>query len=183
MASNLPLYDSSSVRAFLDYFHKPRRKRGRPKKKKKARAIVNLCTPPKKQKQSFVTNKKNVCNVADAVDLTVKQKEGLVATLEGAVAGVHKINNLTRVNWDTEENAKYRERVASSWLAKNDLYSNPKWSMRRYCVSTGIDRNVLNRYLQQKRGIEQHAGHTKCSLRGRPTLLPENVMRHICEGA
>ena len=100
----------------------------------------------------------------------------LDAKLEGTIATARR-GNSTRVNWDTDVNAKLRERMASSWLTKSDMYKDDD-SFTRFCDRVGIHTNTLRRYLNKLK-----AGDVQPKKRGRPTLLSESVMRHICEGS
>lgn len=166
------------MRKIESYFSAPKapKKRGRPRKKKKGR-------PPQKHKKERTQNEKapskkqsmvNIDN-GQVIDLTCKQSDNLQASLEGVIAKTNR-SKVARVNWDTPENAKLRQRICDSWLQKNDLYSNKTWSFGKFCLSTGIDRNVLQRFLAKQK--------TNCppTKRGRKSLLSESVMRHICEG-
>ena len=107
--------------------------------------------------------------------LSSKSSDGLRATLEGVVAKGLRGKSV-RTNWDVGESRALRARLAQSWLSKSDLFDNPEDSFQRFCQKNGIPRNVLRRYLDKKKAGESP------KKRGRPTLLSEDVMRHICEG-
>ena len=114
---------------------------------------------------------------AAAIELTKKEKERLDARLEGTLAKRPRGPSM-RINWDLPQNFKLRRRLADSWTNKNDLYVAGD-SFGAFCTKTAIDRNVLKRYLQGK----YLKSNQLSSRRGRPTLLAESVMRHLCEGA
>jgi len=168
----------SSMRKIESYFETPPvpKKRGRPTKKTRGR-------PPqeeKKQTPATPAKKQSMVSKKDAVidlTLTTKQSDALEASLEGAVAKTNR-NKAHRINWDTPHNSKLRRRIADSWLNKNDLYSNNKWRFGRFCLRTGIDRNVLQRFLEKL----TQGNKVSQQKRGRKALLSESVMRHICEG-
>ena len=176
MASLLQ-YDARSVAKFKRYFKKPVAKRGRPKKRKRGR--------PKKKSQCKNASPKKQCmldnptNASSVIDLTTKKQEQLDARLEGDVALIKlaKCGVYKHINWDTPRNKVYRNRIAKSWTTRTDIYREGD-SFKRFCTRTVIDRGVLSRFLKNK--YKQNVPEKK---RGRRTLLPMSVMRHICEGA
>ena len=102
-----------------------------------------------------------------------RQKLLLQATLEGAVrAERSKVKR--RINWDTEARSELRERIAKSWVEKNDMFRGGE-AFSKFCERVGINVCTLRRYLKV-RGDEYVA-----KKRGRKSLLTESVMRHICE--
>ena len=117
----------------------------------------------------------NIDEKSEVIDLTCKQSATLQAELEGAVAKANR-NKCQRINWDTPENSALRQRIADSWTSKNDLYVDNTWSYGKFCLSTGIDRNVLLRHLTKQKA------KAPTKQRGRKALLSESVMRHIIEG-
>lgn len=168
-------YDTRSVRKFEAYFHQPQKKRGRPKKKKhkrgrptkKARDDAN--SPAAKQQMM------SQAEPGDVIDLTVKQRAKLDARLEGTLAKQQLQQSNKRINWDSPQFFERRKRYADSWSNENDLFKTGE-SFGAFCERMGIDRNVLSRYLRGKY-------KTDCVIaRGRKTLLPYHVMRHLIEG-
>ena len=146
--------------AFERYFTPPqpaRKKRGRPKKKRRNReakpepAVVDLSS-----------------------SLSKRQRDELKSKLKGAIATATR-KPAVRVNWDVGACAVLRERLAQSWLQKNDLFEAGD-SFARFCTKNGISRTVLKRYLANKKSGQP------AKKRGRKTLLSESVIRHICEG-
>ena len=110
------------------------------------------------------------------------QKElsaALQARIEGAVAKAKQtpVINLVRINWDLPENAQLRERLADSWVNKQDLYKQGE-SLTRFAQRNGIDRNVLQRFLQHKHGKNKN----NLPQRGRRAYLSRSVIHHLCEG-
>ena len=172
-------YDANSIKRFEQYFttspvpRKPR-KRGRPKKKgKRGRPRKKLAV--KTCKQTIMTQDPENPTV---IDLTLKHGEDFEAQLEGVLAKCKRSSGKKRTNWDTPANSAYRKRVADSWTGKCDLYTKGD-NFGRFCVKMGIHRHVLKRYLEGKYAKGQTS---KQASRGRPTLLKESVMRHLCEG-
>ena len=110
------------------------------------------------------------------VDLAAKDKADLDARLEGVVAREQRghSDKQKRINWDTPANAALRERIARSWIYKNDLYNKGE-CFKNFCIRSGISRTVLIRFLGRPQGPEQRG-------RGRPPFLTEDQMRHLCEG-
>ena len=108
------------------------------------------------------------------VDLTKDKADKLQSTLDGTIAALKRAGPRRRTNWDREQNAAIRARLADAWEDKNDLYEQGE-SFNKFCTRNGIDRNVLRRFLDnRKRGDPPKK-------RGRPTLLSEDVMRHLAE--
>lgn len=174
-------YDRNSIDRFEEYFATPPapRSRGRPKKKthtKKRGRPAKQKGPQTFQAQTMMTQ---VVGQPEVIDLTAKDNDKLDARLEGALAkrsrtSLHK----QRTNWDTPPNFALRKRIADSWTTKSDLYTLGD-SFGGFCVKMGIHRNVLKRYMQGK--YLKNQSRVQIS-RGRPTLLKESVMRHLCEG-
>ena len=163
-------YDEEDKIRFKNYFIQPPAKRGRPKKKKKKSG-----RPPKKVKQPS-QSMIDLTTDADEAGLASKDKENLDARLEGMLARAKRDKNKSkRTNWDTPANAELRERIARSWINKNDLYQKGE-SFVKFCTRTGISRTVLIRFLQRRKDSK---AQTK---RGRPSFLTDDQMRHICEG-
>ena len=173
-ASGALQYNDAEKQNFKQYFLQPQKK-GRPKKRKRGR--------PKKKKAIDLTN----CapSSKDTVDLTQHGKAVLGAHLEGAIE-TERREETKRVNWDDKEHAALRKRYAASWLNKNDMYRRGE-SYNLFCKRCAIPRSVLSRFmLLQKIGAQAPAACSKPVTkrgRGRPSLLPKDVMRHICEGA
>ena len=163
-------YDAKSKRKFVKYFVQPKAKRGRPKKKKNRRG-----RPSKKGSNE---PKQAVMGAHNFVDLTTKQKDNLDAKLEGIVNRALKKAKMKRINWDVEPHRAYRQRLADSWINKNDLYVEGE-SYNRFCIRHDIHRGVLSRYLQL---LERHKGEVAKKKRGRRPLLSMSVMRNLCEG-
>ena len=163
-------YSNADNHKFKSFFTK-KRKRGRPKKKKRGR-------PPKKQKKAE-TQSKTQC----MIDLTPKAAENLDARLENAIkasrAAVPK--SQSRINWDKEPHFSLRKRVADSWILKKDLWVKGE-TLRKFCDRMHVSRPVLCRYLPKRKKELESGNAGEVSKRGRKTHLPEDVMRHICEG-
>lgn len=149
-------YNAVEQSRFVKHFEQPKRKRGRPRKKKK-------------RKRGKGKRKK----VADEATRKTKESAILTATLEGALA-MGKRTCSRRINWDTPENRERRERIAKSWRCKEDLFRAGE-PFHRFCSRVGINEGTLRRFLKSQ-------GKYVNKKRGRKTLLPESVMRHICEG-
>ena len=111
----------------------------------------------------------------DVIDLTVKQREKLDARLERALAKQKMPLRTKRINWDSPIYFERRKRYADSWSNQNDLFKKGE-SFFSFCERMGIDRNVLSRYLRGKYKTDRIVA------RGRKTLLPIHVMRHLIEG-
>ena len=166
-------YDACSVRKFQEYFLQPAKKRGRPKKKKRGR--------PKKmspeecaalEKQTMMQQQEP----GEVIDLTVKQREQLDARLEGTIRDLHlPVKKKAHINWDSPKYFELRKRFADSWTDKNDLYKEGE-CFGKFVKRCGIDRNVLRRYMKGKYKSDREIA------RGRKTLLPVHVMRHLIEG-
>ena len=166
-------YDDGSKEQFETYFIKPK-KRGRPKnKKKRGRPKAKVVKAEKKQ---AMMQQSESGHEGAPIDLTAKQKDELDARLEGTVAKSRR-QKLQRINWDAPDYSELRQMIADSWVKKNNLYSQGE-SFGRFCHRMGIDRNVLKRYLNGKY-VRPELRKVK---RGRPSLLTESVMRHLCEG-
>ena len=149
---------------FVKFFAKPPRKRGRPKKKKVLRG-----------KHARDVKKTKRTEEIKAAQSKAKEKAVLQADLEGTIAiEKHTMGRRSRINWDTPENKRRRERIANSWSQKGDLYRAGE-SFARYCARVGIHEGSLRRFLKAD-------GAYVTKKRGRKTLLTESVMRHICEG-
>ena len=150
------------VKAFENYFKKPKRGRGRPRKRQ----------GKNKQKADKRKGKK-------VVDLTKRKAEELSASLDGLLAQDKakraKSQPKKRTNWDTPENAKVRNKIADDWEKKEGKYIEGD-SFRHFCIRNNIDRKVLKRFLDRRKAGE------KPKKRGRPTLLSYDVMLHLCEG-
>ena len=147
----------------------------RKRRKKVGRRKGNAGDP--KKKKSKTTKQKKLSPVL--VDLTRKAKAQLEATLEGCIES-EKNKSKTRINWDLPENAARRQKIANSWTCKNDLYRAGD-SYHRFCNRCDISRTVLTRFLEKQEYEAKHGKQEKRG-RGKPTLLPESVMRHVCEG-
>lgn len=166
-------YSDVDKRSFKSYFTPPapvKRKRGRPKKKKrkikvKTEKVCEIKQPKKQQKKIKSEHAKK---------LSVRTSEQLHASLEGVIAKCLRQKKATRENWDKGANKVLREKLAQSWLNKNDAYKDGE-TFERFVKRNGIPRNCLRRYLAKKKAGEAP------KKRGRPTLLSEDVMRHICE--
>ena len=166
-------YGSKSKRKFAKYFVKPKVKRGRPKKKKnrRGRPTKNVSNQPKQA----------VMGADNFVDLTEKQKDDLNAKMEGIVNNALKKSKGKRINWDIEPHQAYRDRVASSWINKNDLYAKGE-SFHRFCLRLDIHRGVLSRYLKLLERRKKTNGTIVPTKRGRKPHLSLSVMRNLCEG-
>ena len=163
-------YDVKSKRAFKRYFLEPKPKVGRPKKRKRKRGGKRKSkVEPDTSKQTMMSGKSNE-------SLTTKQKDELDARLEGSLRKMQRSGPVSRVNWDVGNAALYRKRCADSWMKSTDLFEDGQ-SFFRFCKRCGIDRNVLKRYLNGK-----YITNCLTNCRGRPSLLPVSVMRHLCEG-
>ena len=164
-------YDAHSKSKFVNYFTKPKAKRGRPKKRKRRgrpkKEVVDLTQPT----QTMMNSTDN--NVLDK--LTPKDADDLDARLEGSIRKARRTTQ-KRINWDVGEHAIFRKRCADSWFRCNDLYEQGE-SFHRFCNRVAIDRNVLRRYMKGK-----YVENSLRQRRGRPSLLPVSVMRHLCEG-
>ena len=167
-------YDAQSKKAFADYFLKPqtkKRKRGRPKKRKRGRRKQVHVDLTKPQKQTMMDSAGN-----EVIDLlTRKDKDDLDARLEGNLRKNAR-SNQKRINWDKGVHAEFRKQCADSWFKRNDLYKEGE-SFNRFCKRCGIDKGVLRRYMKSK-----YIKNCLTKKRGRPSLLPMSVMKHLCEG-
>lgn len=163
-------YGEADKKNFKKYFSKKKKGKGRPKKRKRGR-------PKKKKTARKATKQKKLSPVL--VDLTKKAKAQLYATLEGGIQAEKRKPN-SRINWDLPENAKRREKIVNSWQNKNDLWRAGD-SYNMFCKRCDISRGVLSRFIE-RRANEEKNGKSKVRGRGKPTLLPESVMRHVCEG-
>lgn len=168
-------YDPKSKKQFVSYFKKPPAKRGRPKKKQSKAGRPRKQQTEKRPKQTMMSESGMSPEV---IDLTPKSTEDLDARLEAELQRL-LAEKTTRVNWDKSPNLELRERIARSWKTKTDLWIQGE-SFSKFCRRTGISRAVLNRYLNQKQKEDEDCASKKG--RGRPTLLSESVMRHLCEG-
>ena len=157
-------YSNQDRTRFKKYFceQERKKKRGRPRKRKRKQKKTKTSTSTIKTVPKRSAKKKK------------KARRRLFAKLN-AVAEKAKREDLCRINWDIEPHKSHRERVAQSWLEKNDLYKEGE-SFGFFCKKHVIDRNVLRRYLESKETGK------KSNKRGRPTHLSESVMRHVCEG-
>ena len=163
-------YSDADKKQFASFFIR-KRKRGRPKKKKRGR--------PRKQPELTKNKNETQC----MVDLTPKAADSLDARLEKAVKASRAAikNHATRTNWDKEPHFSLRQRVADSWILKNDLWIKGE-PLRKFCERTNVSRPVLCRYLPKRKKELKTGISEKPSKRGRKTHLSESVMRHICEG-
>ena len=118
-------------------------------------------------------------SLSPVIDLTKRKKRKLDVELMGVIQAEKKKRG-ERVNWDKAENAKLRERIYQSWQGKNDMYHAGE-SYTLFCKRCCINRNVLSRYIKRKEDEEKYGKRTVRS-RGKPSLLPKSVMRHLCEG-
>ena len=157
-------YSKKDKDAFQKFFQPPKRKVGRPRKKKRARRGKNA------QKLQKRKTKKAGQRL---IDMTVASSKKLTKAIDNKLAATNR-EPTTRINWDLPENAQYRSRCADSWENKDDLYV-PGDSMSAFCFRNAIDRKVLSTFIK-KRG----AGILP-KQRGRPTLLSQSVMKHLCE--
>ena len=163
-------YNAKDKEHFMQYFipkKAQKKKRGRPKKRKSNNTKPKKNTSKTKKQQDARASQTLLLNASQTL-LNVNAK------LEGVARQERRVVT-TRVNWDLPGNKEERERMTTSWLNKNDLYRKGD-SFRRFCVRCGIHESVLRRYLKRLRNEEPP------KKRGRKTLLPESVMRHICEG-
>ena len=171
-------YGASSKASFENYFAKPA-KRGRPKKKKKRGR------PKKKAKSKQQKIAIDLTGNSPPADITARSGEALQARLAGELLRETSLRSRrTRTNWDTPANAARRKRYADSWTSKNDLYREGE-SFQRFCDRLAIDRNVLRRYINTKYAAPATTATDRATPRrgrGRPSLLSESVMRHLCEG-
>lgn len=162
-AQKKDVYNPIEQSRFIGYFGKPKRQRGRPKKRKRKRGRPNYL----KTKRERNNEAQRVQNGKD------KEKARLQSTFEGVIAqGRGRVKS--RINWDTPGRIQLRERIADSWNNKDDMYRAGE-CFTKFCKRVGIDVNSLRRFLKIKDNYIPKK-------RGRKTLLPENVMRHICEG-
>ena len=171
-------YDVASKTKFETYFTKPK-KRGRPPPKKR-RGRPKKKVAVVQQRQSMMeqdsADQDGEEGGQPVIDLTGKQMDELDARLEGTVAKCRR-TTAERINWDSPDYSILRDIIAKSWDKKNNLYSQGE-SFGRFCKRMGINRNVLQRYLE---GKYKHP-ELRAKRRGRPSLLTESVMRHLCEG-
>lgn len=168
-------YDREEKKRFRDFFSKPPAKRGRPKKKKNS----GVGRPKKKATQPSQTMMVHdlTKDGAESVDLVTKEKADLDARLEGFVAREKREQSKQkRTNWDKPANAAMRERIARSWVHKNDLYNKGE-SFQKFYRRCGISRAVLIRFLSKPKDCDQQS-----KSRGRPSFLSKDQMRHVCEG-
>ena len=174
-------YGEQDKPSFKAYFLKPKKKAGRPKKRKRGR-------PAKKAKKKNADNAKQRTLQTDAntVDLTKHGSAVLGAHLEGSIEA-EKREQKFRINWDDKDHAPLRKRYADSWMNRNDLFREGE-SYAMFCKRCAINRNVLSHYMLLQKigaGVEKAGTKKPVSMkksRGRPSLLPKNIMRHICEG-
>lgn len=151
-------YTAIEQSRFIKYFQQPKRKRGRPQKQKRKRG----------KRARAAKNK-----LANEASAKTKEKAVLVANLEGALTMASR-RVRSRINWDTAGRSELRERIAKSWKTKTDMCRDGE-SFARFCIRVGIHQGSLRRFMKAE-------GKYVCKKRGRPTLLPQSVMRHICEG-
>ena len=180
MASLAPLegdlvYNKVSKDKFKSYFVNPKAKKGRPPKKKRGRPKK---TQVQNKSQTRIKASKN--KEIDLVPPKKQKLDGLDARLRGAVESTKRYqrSHVIRTNWDTEKYSNLRDRIATSWTERNDLYVKGE-SFARFCVRCGISRNVLKRYLDKQK---QNAEGVSTRGRGRPALLDRSIMVHLCEG-
>lgn len=149
-----------AAQKFKRYFTPPEppKRRGRPKKKRRKNTKTD-------NKAAGVTGKK--------AGLSARASNELKASLAGVVQAGFK-EKAKRINWDVGANKLHRERCADSWENKNDLYDEGD-SLRRFCKKNGIDRKVLQRFMESRTSGAQP------KKRGRPAFLSESVMRHLVE--
>ena len=165
-------YDDADKAKFVSYFTKPK-KRGRPKKRRRGR--------PKKKKP---TDDESAASAQCMIDMTRKVEPNLDARLEAQVLASRAACSdakTRRVNWDIEPHSSLRNRVADSWINKNDLYTKGD-TFYKFCARTNFSRSTLTRYLPLRRKFLQDGVAPQPKKRGRKTHLCESVMRHICEG-
>ena len=167
-------YGASSKASFKKYFAKAQ-KRGRPKKKKKRGR------PKKKTKSKQQTI--DLTATSPPADIIARSVKALKTRLEGELLReTFTHHRCRRTNWDTPANAARRKRYADSWTSESDLYRQGE-SFQHFCDRLAIDRNVLRRYIALKYSAPATAAVARPTRgRGRPSLLSESVMRHICEG-
>ena len=174
-------YSESERKRFVEFF-KPKRKVGRPKKKRRK---YNKCKKKKKEKQ-----KQNGAKTYSALVMTpnpnfrknVRRRLLFEDEWEGQVAAeAHKPreHRAKRINWDKEPSFGYRDMLATSWMTKTDLWRAGE-SFSKFCVRTGIDRKVLSNYIKKiQAGVDVQKKGKK---RGRKPTLTPSVMHHLCEG-
>lgn len=166
-AIELCRYSAQEKKQFKNFFKQapPRkRKRGRPRKKKRGKA--------KKRNQNIDLSKPAAAPAKASPNLkAILTKSDLTKAL--AVART-KAN--TRVNWDSPDNAQFRDRVARSWMQKCDLFRQGE-TYQGFCSRCGISRSTLTRYMKLLKKNGTHVGKK----RGRKPMLSESVMRHIAE--
>lgn len=174
-------YSDADKTRFKSFFIKPKRKPGRPRKRKRKRAG----RPKKKVKKTSaqLMMEPGEGEGDEIIDLTPKAAENLDARLEKAVKASRAAIKpaFTRINWDLEPHFSLRKRIADSWLLKNDLFAKGE-TQRKFCERMNISRPVLIRYLPKRQKELKSGMDLKPSKRGRKTHLTESVMRHICEG-
>ena len=170
-------YSEADKARFKQYFLKPKRKPGRPRKRKR-RGRPKKKNNDKPSAQLMMAGEDN--------QLTPKQAEHLDARLESAVrasrAAAAAKPAAKRINWDKEPHFSLRQRVADSWLRKDDLWTKGE-TMRQFCERMHMSRPVLSRYLKKRKKELKNDTCEKASKRGRKAHLSESVMRHVCEGA
>ena len=171
------LYTTADRDRFTGFFTKKEKKRrvGRPKKKKRR---YNKKKKSKKKQTSTVQQtltgeqqkkpKPNACRQLFADEI------------EGEAIKAKRATKAKRINWDKEPHSSYRARLATSWMTQTDRWVVGE-SFFRFCKRNGIDRNVLQNYIQRIKdaGPNRKPGGKK---RGRKPTLPPTVMHHLCEG-
>lgn len=168
-------YTGTDRQRFEGYFEPKsnQRKAGRPKKKKRK---YKKHKSDKKQEQQVQQTLEGaqalVCRLSKVRKRLFEDKfEGALNTRKRRKKG------LTRINWDKEPNFSFRDKLATSWMTKTDLW-RPNEPFTRFCLRSGIDRAVLRRYITKIENEKNKRGRK----RGRKPTLTPSIMRHLCEG-
>ena len=168
-------YNDDDKARFKSYFIVPKRKPGRPRKRKRGRPAGKRKTDEKESRTAQLMidgGAKQVDNLLDA---------RLEATIKASRARSKVRTAKCRINWDKEPHYSLRQRIADSWILKKDLWMKGE-TLRKFCERMNMSRPVLHRYLSKRKQELKDGIKSKASKRGRKTHLSESVMRHVCEG-
>ena len=164
-------YSRHEKRSFANYFIREPAKRGRPRKKSKLakNKLKRKRRRLKKQRKKCAKVLANIVEKQQTLKAVGVELAGLEAQAETKQAP------LKRINWDLPENAKRRTLLADAWEDKTEPYYQAGDSFTKFCKSNGIDRGVLSRFIKRRKDEQPP------KKRGRPSLLSEDVWRHLCE--
>ena len=165
-------YSSTDRERFTNFFEKPEVKPsvGRPRKKKR-RYNKN------KKKSESTAEKKQTLLQKNGEAKSARRRLKFEEVAEGIAAKDKLQPKPKRINWDRSPHKEIRDQLATDWITKTGLW-RPCDSFSKFCKRVGIDRCVLNRYVQKiKKGLDKEG-----KKRGRKSLLMPSVMRHLCEG-